>query len=64
VTGRSRKRNANVMWILTAAGRAALDGWIDGSLTRREAIDDGTRTVVTLLQAFGAATSQGPPGGG
>ena len=64
LTGRSRKRNANVMWILTAAGRAALDGWIDGSLSRREAIDDGTRTVVTLLQAFGAATSPGPQGGG
>lgn len=58
VTGRSARRNANVFWILVAAGRASLDGWIDGHLSRREAVEDGTRTIVALLRAFSA----GPDG--
>jgi hypothetical protein len=35
-----------------AAGRAALDGWIEGSVSRRAAIEDATRAVTSLLQAF------------
>ena len=35
-----------------AAGRAALDGWIMGRISRRDAIADATRAVSVLLQAF------------
>lgn len=55
-TGTSAKRAANDLWIIVAAGRAALFGWIDGSITRREAVADAARAVSALLAAF-----QAPP---
>lgn len=46
------RRAANVMWVVVAAGRAALDGWIEGTVSRRAAVDDATRAVSALLQGF------------
>jgi len=52
LTGLPPRRADNVLWTIVAAGRAALDGWIMGRISRRAAIDDATRTVSVLLQAF------------
>lgn len=46
------RRAANVMWVVVAAGRAALDGWIEGTVSRRAAVADATRAVSALLQGF------------
>lgn len=46
------RRAANVLWVIVAAGRTALDGWIDGTLSRAEAVGDATRAVTALLLAF------------
>jgi len=53
-TGTNAKRAANDLWIIVAAGRAALWGWIDGTITRPEAVADATRAVSALLAAFQA----------
>lgn len=52
LTGLSPRRADNVLWTVVAAGRAALDGWIMGRISRRAAIEDATRAVSVLLQAF------------
>lgn len=52
--GVAPRRAANVLWVIVAAGRTALDGWIDGTLSRAEAVDDATRAVTALLLAFSA----------
>jgi AcrR family transcriptional regulator len=46
------RRAKSCLWVIVAAGRAALDGWIDGALTRREAERDATTAVSALLVAF------------
>ncbi len=51
-TGVPARRAVNHLWVIVAAGRAALDGWIDGALTRAEAVADATRAVSALLHAF------------
>jgi len=51
-TGTDAKRAANHLWIIVAAGRAALGGWIDGALERPDAVADATRAVTALLAAF------------
>jgi AcrR family transcriptional regulator len=51
-TGTSKRRAENHLWVIVAAGRAALDGWIDGTLTRAEAVADATEAVTALLLAF------------
>ncbi len=52
LTGLPQRRAVNLMWVVVAAGRAALDGWIEGVMSRRAAIEDATRAVTSLLQAF------------
>jgi AcrR family transcriptional regulator len=52
LTGRSLARSHYVLWMLVTAGRSALDGWIDGTLTRKEAVADATRAITALLIAF------------
>jgi hypothetical protein len=37
---------------VVAAGRAVLDFWIDGRMTREEAVRHAAHVVGTLLQAF------------
>ncbi len=54
-TGSPARRAANHLWVIVAAGRAAISGWIDGSMTRAEAVSDATRAVSALVAAFQAA---------
>ncbi|UJR82973.1 TetR/AcrR family transcriptional regulator [Sandaracinus amylolyticus] len=60
-TGTSAKRAANDLWIIVAAGRAALWGWIDGSISRADAVADATRAVSALVAAFGAPRGASAP---
>jgi len=53
-TGSPPRRAANHLWVIVAAGRAAISGWIDGSMTRAEAVSDATRAVSALVAAFQA----------
>jgi AcrR family transcriptional regulator len=58
------RRAGNLLWVIATAGRAALDGWIDGTLRREEAIEDATRAVSALLVAFAThppAAAPSPP---
>ncbi|MBL8740923.1 MAG: TetR/AcrR family transcriptional regulator [Myxococcales bacterium] len=55
--GVSRRRAANHLGIIVAAGRAALAGWLDGTLTREEAGNDATHAVTGLMMAFANAAS-------
>jgi AcrR family transcriptional regulator len=48
------RRARNHLWVIVAAGRAALEGWIDGALSRAEAVADATLAVNALLVAFTA----------
>ncbi len=50
-----------LLWVIVAAGRAALDAWIDGALTRPQAVRDATTCINALLVAFTAPTV-GTPG--
>jgi AcrR family transcriptional regulator len=56
-TGSPPRRAANHLWVIVAAGRAAIGGWIDGSLSRSEAVSDATRAVSALVAAFRAQPS-------
>jgi AcrR family transcriptional regulator len=57
--GTSETRAETYMWVIVAAGRAALDGWIDGAAPREQAVRDATVSVTALLTAFVAA-ERGP----
>lgn len=48
------RRAKTLLWVIVAAGRAALDGWIDGALTRAEAVHAATTAISALLVAFAA----------
>ena len=50
--GVSPERAAHLLWIIVAAGRAALVGWIEGAVSREQAGRDATRVITTLLAAF------------
>jgi AcrR family transcriptional regulator len=50
--GTTPRRAASLLWVIVAAGRAALDGWIEGSLSRAEAVGDAAVAVSALLVAF------------
>ena len=54
LTGLSPKRANALATVVVAAGRAMLDGWLDGSVARKEAIRDTTRAVSALLAEFAA----------
>ncbi len=51
-TGASKREVATVSAMLVAAGRAVLERWYAGELTRAEAARDATRGVSALLAAF------------
>jgi AcrR family transcriptional regulator len=61
LTGLPPRRADNVLWTIVAAGRAALDGWIMGRISRRAAVADATRAVSVLLQAFAWPAPSLPP---
>lgn len=50
--GASEQDAAVVARMIVAAGRAALEQWYDGALSREEAVHATTRGVSALLQAF------------
>lgn len=50
--GVPQRRASHLLWIIVAAGRACLSGWIEGTATRAQAASDTTRVVMALLQAF------------
>jgi AcrR family transcriptional regulator len=59
--GATPRRAESLLWVIVAAGRAALDGWIDGGLTRAEAVRDATTAVSALLVAFTAKENEDAP---
>src|SRR6185295_5475069 len=65
--GTSPRRARSLLWVIVAAGRAALDGWIEGGLTRAPAVRGATTAVSALLVAFttpgkeDAGVSPAPP---
>ena len=52
LTGLSPKRANALAMVVVAAGRAMLEGWLDGTLGRKEAIRATTRVVSALLGEF------------
>jgi AcrR family transcriptional regulator len=52
------RRAKSCLWVIVAAGRAALDGWIDGALTRAEAMRDATTAIAALLVAFASSSDK------
>lgn len=52
LTGMPRQRVGLLAEIVVAAGGAALDGWLEGALARREAVRIATRVVTALLTEF------------
>jgi AcrR family transcriptional regulator len=54
LTGMPRARVGLLAEIVVAAGGAALDGWLEGSMPRREAVRIATRAVAALLVEFSA----------
>jgi len=50
--GVSDREAATLARMIVAAGRATLEQWYSGELTREEAVRDTTRGVAALLQAF------------
>jgi AcrR family transcriptional regulator len=58
--GVPRRRAGNHLGIIVAAGRAALAGWLDGTLSREEAAHDATHAVAGLMGAFAAAAKEQP----
>jgi AcrR family transcriptional regulator len=59
LTGLPPRRSANLLWVVVAEGRAGLDGWIEGSISRRVAVEDATRAVAALLTTFMRAPQLG-----
>lgn len=59
--GTTPRRARSLLWVIVAAGRAALDGWIEGGLSRAEAVRDATTAVSALLVAFTTPTEHPPP---
>jgi AcrR family transcriptional regulator len=52
VTGATRREAETVSHMLVAAGRAVLERWYTGAISRSEAARDATRGVTALLSAF------------
>jgi AcrR family transcriptional regulator len=52
LTGLPARRAHTLLRLIVAAGRSALDGWIDGTASRSEAASDATRVVSALLSEF------------
>jgi AcrR family transcriptional regulator len=50
--GVSNRRASHVLWIVVTAGRAALGGWIEGTVSRKQAIKDATAVVIALLRVL------------
>jgi AcrR family transcriptional regulator len=55
LTGLPRQRVTLLAEIVVAAGGAALDGWLQGTVSQRESVRVATRTIGTLLAEFSPA---------
>ena len=53
----TERESRTVARMLLASGRACLNLWLEGELTREEAIRDTTRGINALLEAFSRATN-------
>ncbi|MFT3928551.1 MAG: TetR/AcrR family transcriptional regulator [Myxococcales bacterium] len=51
-------RASYVLWIIVAAGRATLAGWIEGTVDRADAVSTATHVVTALLVTFASQASQ------
>jgi len=51
-TGTSEREAATLARMIVAAGRAVLELWCAGVLTRAEAVRDATRGVSALVEGF------------
>lgn len=60
-TGASEREVAALARMIVAAGRAVLDLWYAGGLTRDEAVRDATRGVTGMLGAFTVPRASRPP---
>jgi AcrR family transcriptional regulator len=52
LTGLPPRRAVLLAQVIAAAGRAVLDAWLDGTLSRADAARDTTRAVAALLREF------------
>jgi AcrR family transcriptional regulator len=52
LTGMPTKRARSLVRVVVAAGRAMLEGWLDGSISRKQAVADTARAVTVLLAEF------------
>jgi AcrR family transcriptional regulator len=52
LTGMPIKRARSLVRVVVAAGRAMLEGWLDGSISRKQAVADTARAVTVLLAEF------------
>jgi AcrR family transcriptional regulator len=57
----SPRRASSVLRVVVAAGRAALDPWLEGTASREQATQDAVRAVSALLQALAIAPTAAPP---
>jgi AcrR family transcriptional regulator len=57
--GMSEREAATAARMVVAAGRAVLELWCSGVLTREEAVRDTARGVSALLEAFGSPADDG-----
>lgn len=55
--GVSEREAATLARMIVAAGRAVLELWYSGALTREEAVRDTTRGVIALVSGFGRPTT-------
>jgi AcrR family transcriptional regulator len=56
----SPRRASSVLRVVVAAGRAALDPWLEGTASREQATQDAVRAVSALLHALAIAQSAAP----
>lgn len=61
VTGATERESITLARMIVAAGRAVLDLWCAGRLSRAEAIRDTTRGVSGLVEAFRRVEVRGTP---
>jgi AcrR family transcriptional regulator len=54
LTGMAPRRARSLVGVVVAAGRAMLEGWLEGSLSRKQAVADTARVVTVLLAEFAA----------
>jgi AcrR family transcriptional regulator len=58
--GLTPRRASSVLRVVVAAGRAALDPWLEGTSSREQATEDAVRAVSALLHALAVAPSTAP----